>query len=151
MLLEKWNQFSSTALGRTVFNKLFGYYVPYSGSVYPEILELRPGFCRIQIKDRRKIRNHLNSIHAAALMNVAEAASGLAFICGLPKDARGIVTEFKVQYKKKARGTLTAECTCPVVQTSAEASHTVEALIKDESGDVVAMGQATWLIRPARS
>lgn len=149
MILEKWNQFSKTGVGKAVFNRLFHFYVPYTGSIHPEIQELRPGYARVQVKDRKKIRNHLNSIHAAALMNLAEAASGLAFVCGLPKDAKAIVIEFTVEYKKKARGTLTAECNCEVPRTSQEASYTVQAEVKDENGDVVAIGRAKWLVRPA--
>lgn len=150
MILEYWRAFSKWPLGKSLFNLFFWRYVPYTGSIRPEVLELSPGKARVRIKDRRCIRNHLNSVHAAALMNVSEAASGLAFVCGLPKDARAIVTDFRVEYKKKARGSLIAECDCNPPTTSEKRECRIEAFVKDSAGDIVAIGHATWLVSPMK-
>ena len=87
---------------------IFGRMVPYSGSVGPRIRLLEPGHARVEIPDRRSNRQHLGSVHAIALMNVAEMTSGLAMMAGLPDGVRGIVTNISMQYIKKARGTITA-------------------------------------------
>jgi acyl-coenzyme A thioesterase PaaI-like protein len=150
VILEKWNQLSKIPGGKRMFSFFFGRMVPYSGSIHPEVLELSPGYAKVLVRDRKKIRNHLDSIHAAALMNTIEAASGLAFICGLPKDARAILVQFTIEYLKKARGNLTAECRCTPPATSEKSQHKIEAKILDENNVEVARGQATWLVSPAR-
>jgi acyl-coenzyme A thioesterase PaaI-like protein len=122
--------------------------VPYTGSITPEIRELREGFSRVTMRDRRALRNHLRSIHAIALANLGEIASGLAMMYTLPAQARGIVTSLSVDYLKKARGTLSAECSCGVFDWRADNDATVESVIRDEAGDAVARVYVEWRIGP---
>ena len=112
--------------------------------------ELRPGYARVQMKDRKKVRNHLNCIHAVALMNLVEATTGLAVSSGLPDGMRGILKGLQIEYVKKARGLLTAECAIEVPAESERRELLVAGDIRDRSGDVVAHAVATWLIGPTK-
>ncbi len=75
--------------------------------------------------------------------------SGLAVTTGLPAGARGIPTTLSITYLKKARGTLTAEARCDIPDSSREAEHDFESVIKDAAGDVVARATVRWRIGPA--
>jgi acyl-coenzyme A thioesterase PaaI-like protein len=71
MILDYWKKFSRYPGGKLVFGWMLGFFIPYSGSITPEIQELEVGYAKVLMRDRRRLRNHLNSLHAAALMNLA--------------------------------------------------------------------------------
>lgn len=150
-LLSAWNRLGGSAPGRFLFNLAIRFVVPYSGSVRPEVLEISPGRARVRLRDRRRVRNHLHSIHAIALANVLELTSGLAMMAALSDDVRGIVTRLEVTYHKKARGLLevTSECTPPVAVTE-NTEFLASAAARDSAGDVVSSISVTWVLGPTK-
>jgi acyl-coenzyme A thioesterase PaaI-like protein len=119
--------------------------VPYTGTIRSTIEILDPGHCRARLRDRRGVRQHLGSVHAVALVNLGEMTSGLAMTMALPPGIRGIVTDLRAQYLKKARGTLTGESHATVPEVGAEpVDHQVETVIRDEAGDVVCRVHTIW-------
>jgi acyl-coenzyme A thioesterase PaaI-like protein len=148
-IIELWKQFGGTSVGRKIFSYLLSRNVPYSGNVRPQIVSLEKGYVRVKMRDRRQLRNHLHSIHAIALANLGELASGLAMLSSMPPSARAIVTRLEIDYLKKARGVLTAEgraSTPEVVTDTIEIP--VHADISDEEGDVVARMIVHWRMGP---
>jgi uncharacterized protein (TIGR00369 family) len=143
-----WRRLSGLPGGKRLFSVLFGRMAPYTGTLGARVETLEPGFCRVSLRDRRGVRNHLNSVHAMALANLAEAASGLAVVAALPAGVQGIVTSFSIAYHKKARGRLVAECRVEVGTVTVEREQQAEVTITDTAGDVVARATATWRLRP---
>ena len=150
-LISAWRRLGGNPLGRWVFNQAVGLTVPYSGSTSPRVQEISPGRARVHLHDKRRVRNHLSSIHAIALANVLELTSGLAMMAALSSDVRGIVRSLEVHYHKKARGLLevTSECQPPSSLTeNTEFLATAEA--RDASGDVVSSISVTWILGPTK-
>ena len=145
---SRWLSLKDRPGGKRLFSFLLGRMAPYSGSISPRVEELSIGRCVVTMHDRGKLRNHLNSIHAVALMNLGELASGLAVISAIPPDARGILAGLSIEYLKKGRGTLRAVCECPVPESSERREYEVAAEIMDREDDVVARITARWLIGP---
>ncbi len=149
-LLRLWQQLSPIPGGQWLFAMIFGRMVPYSGSVGPRIRVLEPGRAEVEIPDRRSNRQHLGSVHAIALLNVAEQASGLAMMAGLPEGIRGIVTNISMQYLKKARGTIRAVSTVAVPTVTTDTDFDVTADCLDREGTVVARATVRWRLGPVR-
>jgi len=144
-LLKAVNLFSAFPGGQYILRKLIGHRIPYSASIGARIVILAPGYARLVLKDKKSIRNHLNSIHAVALTNLGELTSGIALNAALPVDVRSIVTRITTDYLKKARGTLVAECHCePPTTVTKEVDYAVEAVIKDQEDNVVAIVKSVW-------
>ena len=147
-ILVQWRRWSSRPMGPWIFSKMLSRMVPYTGTIRPEVLSIEPGRAEVALSDRRAVRNHLNSVHAIALVNLGELASGLALNAGLPEEARGIVTHLEIDFLKKARGRLVAGCTTSIPDWRTPCEHVVEAPITDAQGDVVARVRVRWKIGP---
>lgn len=148
-LLGLWRRLAPLPGGRRVFGWLLAWGIPYSGSIGAKVRLLEPGHCILLLRDRRAIRNHLRSIHAVAITNAGELASGLAMTTALPAGTRAIVTRLTTEYLKKARGTIVVECrVTDVPHPKVPMDVQVESVLTDGAGDVVARVQAQWKVAP---
>ena len=148
-LRRAWGVLRHAPGGGVLMGQILGNLAPYTGTIRPEVLTLEEGYARVRMQDRRGVRNHLSSVHAIALMNLGEVSTGVAMMSALPGDMRGIITHLEMDYLKKARGPITAECRAPVAVVGERREYDVQADLTDEAGEVVARARARWLIGPA--
>jgi len=134
--LSLYNKVSALPFGKYIFSKLLAFRAPYFSSINPRVKELRAGYCRVEINDRRAIRNHIGSINAGAMCTLSELTGGLALEASIPSTLRWIPKEMTVQYTKKATGSLTGICALDV-DTLKAGDVRIPFEIKDASGDSV--------------
>ncbi len=147
--LQLFRRLGATAPGRWLFSRLVRWRAPYFASIAPTVEVLEPGRCVVRLRDRRRVRNHLGSVHAIALCNAAELAGGLATDAALPAGLRWIPKGMQVRYLKKAHGTLRAVAMVPALDP-ARGAHETQAKVEVRNGadEVVFDAAITMWISP---
>jgi acyl-coenzyme A thioesterase PaaI-like protein len=102
-------------LGTRVFSFAFGQKAPYFSTIRPRFTVLEPNHAELVIPKRRRVHNHLGTVHAIALCNGLEAAMGALAEATIPKGKRWIPKGMEVTYTAKA----TSDITC-VAETDPE-------------------------------
>ena len=148
---QMWDRVNGWPGGKALFSRLIGTMAPYTGTIGAEVLELRHGHAEVLMRDRRAVRNHLDSVHAVALVNLAELAGNIALAYSLPDDARFIVAGLSIEYIKKARGKITAISECPVPTSNAKQEFNVPVVMQNAAGEVVAKATLRSLVGPKNS
>jgi acyl-coenzyme A thioesterase PaaI-like protein len=145
-LLAAWRRLAPLPGGRWLFSRIVGRMAPYTGTIHARVSHLAPGRAVVLMRDRKRVRNHLRSVHAIALANLGELASGLAATTAMPAGVRGIPVSIRVEYVRKARGPLTAIGSADLadVGPGEHADADAYAEIRDAADDVVATIHVTW-------
>ncbi len=107
VIRELWDRLSKLPGGKALFSRLLGVAAPYTGTIGAKVVELRDGYCKAVMEDRRAVRNHLRCVHAIALANLVEVTGNVALAYSLPDDGRFIIAGMSLEYVKKARGRIT--------------------------------------------
>lgn len=145
---EAWDRVHDLPGGTRAFTRLIGMAAPYTGTMRAHVREIRPGYARVELPDRPRVRNHLRSIHAIALANLAELTGNLAVAYSIGDDERFIVSGLSIDYLKKARGTIIGES--EIVLPTGEARYEVQVpvVMRDSAGEVVARAKLRTLVGP---
>ena len=133
-----WRRLSKTAAGRWLFSALVCWKAPYFATIRPRFRLLEPGRCELGISRRRAVLNHIGTVHAIAMCNMAELAAGMATEVTIPRSHRWIPKGMTVEYLKKATTDLqaTAIVESPS-QWSAATELPVPVQVVDDRGTLV--------------
>jgi acyl-coenzyme A thioesterase PaaI-like protein len=107
-VLRLWRWTGRLPAGHRVFSAAFALRAPYFGSIRPRFTVIEPNRAELVIRDRRRVHNHLGTVHAIALCNGMEAAMGALAEASIPKGKRWIPKGMQVSYTAKA----TSDVTC---------------------------------------
>ena len=145
--LRLFQRLGGSAPGRWLYSQLICLRAPYFGSIAPRIEKLELGSCVVRMRDRRAVRNHIGTVHAIALCNMAELAAGLATDATLPDSMRWIPKGMSVRYLGKAVGvmTATARVSSPAAGANGVELHAIVE-VRDVAGEVVFDADVTMWI-----
>ena len=104
-ILQLYKTISRKPFGHWLFSRAVCFKAPYFGSIKPRMIVLQPNRAEATIKHRRSVTNHLGTVHAIALCNLAEFTGGLLTDVSIPSSMRWIPKGMTVEYLKKAVGT----------------------------------------------
>jgi acyl-coenzyme A thioesterase PaaI-like protein len=114
-LLVLHRQISRLPQGSRIFSRLFTLRAPYFATVRPQFVELRANYAELTIRKRRRVHNHIKTVHVIAICNGLEAAMGALAEATVPAGRRWIPKGMEVAYTAKA----TSDITC-IAETDAE-------------------------------
>jgi acyl-coenzyme A thioesterase PaaI-like protein len=103
-----WRRAGRLPGGHRLFSSLFARRAPYFASVRPRFTVIEADHAELVIRDRRRVHNHLGTVHAIALCNGLEAAMGALAEASIPPGKRWIPKGMQVSYTAKA----TSDVTC---------------------------------------
>ena len=107
-LLRLYRKTTSLPFGRWIFSRMFARKAPYFGTISPRVTELRPNFCEVRFAKRRKVENHIGTVHVIAICNALEMAMGGLAEATIPKQLRWIPKGMQVNYTAKATSDIRA-------------------------------------------
>ncbi len=149
--LTLWQRFASKPGGKWAFSRLVCFKAPYFGSIHPVFQELRPDYCQIAIRKRRSVLNHIGTVHAIAICNMAELAGGTMTEVSIPATHRWIPKGMTVEYLKKATSDLVAVATPESKPDwSAPGEFMVQVVVRDRQGEPVFRALMTMWITPRK-
>ncbi len=149
--LSTWQRLSKLPAGKWAFARLVCWKAPYFGSIRPAFVELRPGYCEARIKKRRAVLNHIGTVHAIAMCNMAELAGGTMTDVTVPATYRWIPKGMSVEYVKKAETDLKAVAEIkPIPQFGAAAELPVTVNVIDADNQTVFRAVITMWVSPKK-
>ncbi len=149
-VLSLWTSLSGKPLGKVLFSKLICWKAPYFGTIAPRFEELRPGFARVSMRKRRAIQNHIQTVHAIAMCNLAELGAGTMMEASLPASMRWLPKGMHVQYLKKAETDVTADCAANDIAEGPARDVIVNVDLKDRGGNTVARAEIAMYVSPKK-
>jgi acyl-coenzyme A thioesterase PaaI-like protein len=94
--LERWPG------GRWLFSRVFARKAPYFASIGPRVIELQPNRCEVVFRKRRRVENHIGTVHVIAIANALEMAMGGLAEATIPRHLRWIPKGMDLEYTAKA-------------------------------------------------
>ena len=107
------------------------------------------------ITNRRKVQNHIGTVHAAAVALLGETATGAVFGMSVPDDRIPLLKSMRINYTKRSQGALKAEATLTPelrerfwIEERGEIAVPVK--ITDETGEPTVDCEYVWAWRPKK-
>lgn len=147
--LSTWQRLSTKPAGKWAFTRMVCWKAPYFGSIRPAFVELRPGFCEVHMQKRRRVLNHIGTVHAIAMCNMAELAGGTMTEVTVPSDYRWIPKGMTVEYIAKAETGLKAVAEIDPIPPFADAAELpVNVTVTDAANQPVFRAVITMWVSP---
>ncbi|MFP5430160.1 MAG: hotdog fold domain-containing protein [Gammaproteobacteria bacterium] len=123
---------------------------PYFKTIRPHVTTLQPGLVKVAMRKRRAVENHLHTVHAIAMCNMAELAGGLLTDVSVPPGARWIPSGMTVHYQAKAKTDLIATSDGSGIDWSREGNIVVPVSVTDTAGTEVFRADITMNVKHAK-
>ena len=117
---------------------------PFWSLIGMQILSVKKGWAKIRLPFTEKLANSAGVAHGGAIFSPADSAVGMALAGMLNKDEKISTLEMKINYLKPfSGGEIVAEA---LIIHKGNQTAVGEVEVRDEDGDIIAKGLATYAI-----
>jgi uncharacterized protein (TIGR00369 family) len=149
-VLKLWNKHGQSGFARWLFSFMVCKKAPYFATIKPRFEVLEVGRAQVSMKKRRSVENHIGTVHAIAMCNLAEIAGGTLTEVSIPQSMRWLPKGMTVTYLKVAKSDVTAFATLPTVEEGSARDVPAHVDIKDEDGNIVCQADITMYVSPRK-
>ena len=134
---------------------MLGKAVPFTGTAGLHFEKVDFDEVIISLANKKKVRNHIGQIHAAATVLLAETATGFVVGMNLPDDKLPLMKKTEVKFIKRSVGTQTAVAKLEPhmveeMNNSLKGDVSVPVTVRDESGEEVVIANMVWAWVPKK-
>jgi len=149
-VLTLYKKLTRYPAGHWLFTRAVCFKAPYFASIRPRFESLERGRCSATMPHRRAITNHLGTVHAIAMCNLAELTGGVMTDVSIPNSMRWIPVGMSVEYLKKAVGTMRAVATpgAPIVESTSGYDLPVNVEVTNPAGEPVFRATIAMRVSP---
>jgi len=151
-VLDLYHRFLHLPHGARLFSMFAARQAPYFKSISPIVKVLETNRCEVLVKKRKRVQNHIGTMHVIAIANGLEMAMGFMAEASIPSHLRWIPKGMQLEYPSKGETDILCVASVPEsVWQVGDLSVAVEAL--DSNGVAVVTGTVTlWISeKPART
>ncbi len=141
-------RFQNVPMGLKLFSLVICLKAPYFGSIKPRFLELKPGFGKARLNKRRKVTNHIGTVHAIAMANLCEFVGGTLMEVSISPSMRWIPKGMDIRYLAKASTDVIATCTIEDYDWSDTQDVWLDVKVHDLNQQLVAEAKIPMYVSP---
>lgn len=136
-------------------SKVMGKVIKFAGTSGLRVEKMTPTECIIVMPNRKKVQNHIGSVHAAAMGLLAESATGFMTGMTVPDDRIIVIRKMELEYLKRASGDMKAVASfsqeqIEYIQNTPKGDISVPVVITDETGTETVKADMVWAWTPKR-
>ena len=148
--LRAWLRARGSAFGRWLFARTVSRRAPYFGTIKPRFLDLQPTLCRVSMRKRRAVENHIGTVHALAMGNLCELAAGMCTEVTIPVAMRWIPRGMTIEYLAKAETDVTATARLDKTEWAGAENVGVPVTVHDANGKEVVRAVISMYVSPRK-
>lgn len=138
-----------------VISFLMGKVIPFAGTSGTRVEKLTPTECIIVMRNKKKVQNHIGSVHAAAMGLLAESATGFMTGLSVPDDRIIVIRSMKLEYGKRASGDMKAVASfsdeqVQYIKDTPKGDIEVPVVITDGTGTETVKATMIWAWTPKK-
>lgn len=134
---------------------LIGSVVPFVGTSNIHFEKITNNELVVTVANKRKVRNHIGQVHAAAMALLAETATGILVGYNLPDSKLPLIKTMNINFVRRTKGdikavaTLTDEQLLKIMETD-KGEVSVAVKVTDETNNEVIKAEMIWAWIPKK-